>query len=256
MGARAYPLIENYARSVTASIIEIGGERGEGSTSFLRAFAERKSIPFHTVDMVNTGMTGEDWLRQVFPAKRERVSFAYLDNFDWTYESIRNEPWLLKQIDDYAKAGVVMNNDNSMAVHLEQTQLLEPFAAEDCAILFDDTWPLPGGRWTGKGGRRSPGCWPAAGVFWSLSHPVRKRSRGTYSSRGAIGQSAPSSASRRCGLGRPEIRPAISRRSLWPPRIACARARRWSSTAWGATAGHHQAIARRRRTGGVYRRCV
>jgi hypothetical protein len=156
VGARAYPLIENYARSVTASIVEIGGERGEGSTSFFQRFAAKKEVPFHTVDMVNTGYTGERWLREVFPAKQERVSFAYLDNFDWTFETFKSEPWLLQQVADYAKAGIVMNNANSMAAHLEQTQLLEPFAATDCAILFDDTWRLPDGPWTGKGGTAIP----------------------------------------------------------------------------------------------------
>lgn len=156
MGARAYPLVENYARSISASIIEIGGERGEGSTSFLQRFAEKKEVPFHTVDMVNTGMTGEQWLRDVFPTKKERISFAYLDNFDWTFETFKTEPWLLKQIADYASAGIVMNNANSMAAHLEQTQLLEPFAANNCAILFDDTWRLPDGPWTGKGGTAIP----------------------------------------------------------------------------------------------------
>ncbi len=156
LGARAYPLIDNYAGSVTSSIIEIGGERGEGSTSFFQRFADRLRVPFHTVDMVNTGYTGERWLREVFPGKREKVSFAYLDNFDWTFETFKRESWLLQQIADYASAGIVMNNANSMAVHLEQTQLLEPFAAADCAVLFDDTWQTPDGPWTGKGGTAIP----------------------------------------------------------------------------------------------------
>lgn len=170
MGARVYPLIDNYARSVTASIVEIGGERGEGSTSYFQRFADRHGVPFHTVDMVNTGMTGEQWLREVFPKMGERVSFAYLDNFDWTFESFKNEPWLLEQAAVYAKAGVVMNNDNSMAAHLEQTQLLEPFADKNCAILFDDTWRLPDGPWTGKGGTAVP--W-LLGRGWRVLESVR-----------------------------------------------------------------------------------
>jgi hypothetical protein len=156
LGARAYTLVEHYASSIRASIVEIGGERGEGSTSFLRRFAEQRGVRFHTVDMVNTGMTGEAWLRRVFPTLNERIAFAYLDNFDWTFETFKNEPWLLEQVADYAKAGIAMTNANSMAVHLEQTQLIEPFAADDCAILFDDTWQLPDGPWTGKGGTAIP----------------------------------------------------------------------------------------------------
>lgn len=170
MGARAYTLVDNYAPSIAASIVEIGGERGEGSTSFLKHFAQRRGVPFHTVDMVNTGMTGEAWLQDVFPALNERIAFAYLDNFDWTFETFKNEPWLKQQIADYAKAGIAMTNANSMAVHLEQTQRLLPFAADDCAILFDDTWQLPDGTWTGKGGTAIP--WILA-RGWRILESVR-----------------------------------------------------------------------------------
>lgn len=156
MGARAYTLVDNYSRSINASIVEIGGERGEGSTSFLQRFAHRKGVPFHTVDMVNTGMTGEQWCREVLPGLNERVGFAYLDNFDWTFETFKHEPWVHEQRAAYARAGVELTNANSLAAHLEQTQLIEPFAADDCAILYDDTWQTPDGQWTGKGGTAIP----------------------------------------------------------------------------------------------------
>lgn len=164
MGARSHPLIDYYAASVRAAIVEIGGERGDGSTSHFLRFAADHRLPFWSIDIaqrpsehpsVITGTSGEDWLTHTLPTLRTQVAFAYLDNFDWPYASLGHKRWLQDQVAEYAARGVSLTRENSMQAHLNQTLLLEPHLAPDAAILFDDTWPrpstAPGPRFDGKG---------------------------------------------------------------------------------------------------------
>jgi hypothetical protein len=41
--------------------------------------------------MATGGITGESWLADTFPKSKLKIAFAYLDNFDWTYEAIRGK---------------------------------------------------------------------------------------------------------------------------------------------------------------------
>ena len=101
MGAQAYGLIEQVPFLPSECVVELGSERGEGSTRYFVEFCGGGGIPFYTVDPDRNGgyatalelarthafcMTGEDFLREVFPSFELRIKFAYLDNFDWSWE--------------------------------------------------------------------------------------------------------------------------------------------------------------------------
>lgn len=154
MGARAYTRLAAYADRIHGAIVEIGAERGEGSTSFLSALARQLDTTFYSVDIARDPfwMTGEQFLEHAYPSYGEQIGLAYLDNFDWTYEGIKGMDWYPQQVAEYAALGLELTNENSQAAHLKQAQLIAQHASPDCLILFDDTWPVFGEFWDGKGG--------------------------------------------------------------------------------------------------------
>ena len=160
MGAKKYNLIDNY--NLTGSVVEIGTERGEGSTDYLSKACKKTGNKFYTIDFdINVPrfkdaeqyfMTGEKFFDSVFP-EDEKICFAYLDGFDWIWEPEEEvQPlWITEQIDYYKTYGIEMNNDNSQLSHLNITKEVEKHAADKCIILFDDTFHT-GSHYDGKGG--------------------------------------------------------------------------------------------------------
>lgn len=168
MGARAYHKIEHVTFNAGEIAVEIGAERGEGSTAYLTEYCAERGIPFYSVDIApqlpqTIKMDGAEWLRN----NKETIKFAYLDNFDYIFDEIANEPWLLDQVKQYADMGIDMNNDNSKAAHLEQAQLVHRNSTAGTVILIDDTW-LQGG-YNGKGGTAVPWLLDNG---WELLEPV------------------------------------------------------------------------------------
>ena len=165
MGARAYKIIEQLSQYITNDIVEIGSERGEGSTLYFKSFSKDKNN-FYTVDFDNTiyknaknivganayHMTGEKFLEEEYPKLSGKISFAYLDNFDYIFPEIEGRNFIRKQIEQYKEYGVQMNNDNSKLAHLNQAKLIDKYAADACFILFDDTYIDHTGEYSGKGG--------------------------------------------------------------------------------------------------------
>lgn len=176
MGARKYTYIETFIpyiwayRQSNACIVEIGSERGEGSTSYFVEFAKTHGISFYTVDFDPVQyenakriceaatvpdsieikafcMKGEDFLTDVFPSINKQIMFLYLDNFDFIYDHLVG--LVDNQIAAYKNLGVTMNNKNSKLVHLKQTQLAEPFFHPHGAVLCDDTFKRKD-EWDGK----------------------------------------------------------------------------------------------------------
>lgn len=177
MGAKKYTFIEKFIPNLWAyrpsnpCIVEIGSERGEGSTRYFVDFARRYGISFYTVDfdpvqyenakrMCESGdsdtdsveikafcMKGEDFLADVFPSMNKSIMFLYLDNFDFIYDHLVG--LVDDQISTYKNLGVTMNNKNSKLVHLKQTQLAEPFIHHHGVVLCDDTFKR-GDEWDGK----------------------------------------------------------------------------------------------------------
>lgn len=152
-----YTVLEDFP--VPAGIfLEIGSEQGEGSTSYIHALAESNSMPFYTVDFNEqacasarricgpcaTCMLGEDFISSILPQRMKEsnlpVAFAYLDNYDWTFPGSHVYEYKKQQLVDYESHGLILSNERSRQVHLNQTMLLEPLVAIGGFILYDDTW--------------------------------------------------------------------------------------------------------------------
>ena len=173
MGARAYRLIEKVMPYYKGGVVlEIGMERGEGSTKFFDEFCEKNSLDFYSVDfdpepwssIQNLGwvtpvrMTGENFLLHHFKNEEQKIFFAYLDNFDYIFDHIRGHQQIIDQQKRYKEYGIDMdeNNHSCRKAHLLQTVLIDvDFAAESCFFLFDDTWK-EGEKWGGKGALAVP----------------------------------------------------------------------------------------------------
>lgn len=170
MGAKAYALLatNNFHLKSGSTILEIGSERGEGSTLWLFNFAKEAGLNFVTVDLDEGSynnareivgssaflMSGEDFLDGT--NLLSPVSFAYLDNFDWIWEQWKDAEWILNAVRHYASRNLVLNNLNSQLAHLRQSMKLLPKLDDTCAILFDDTWQRWDDTYDGKGGAAVP----------------------------------------------------------------------------------------------------
>lgn len=160
---------EHYMQSLVGSVVEIGSERGGGSTEILSRLCLRCGLKFYSVDFergayeraVGTPfvraykMTGEEFLAHVFPAFGERICLAYLDNFDFIFPYIEEKKFVHKQMELYRSYGFEMNNDNSKRAHLRQAISIEKFASDKCIVVLDDTWYI-NGEFDGKGGLAAP----------------------------------------------------------------------------------------------------
>jgi hypothetical protein len=173
MGARSHHYILQHLDQLEGSIVEIGCGRGEGSTDFYAGLVvgvtkfkhhavdfdrEAYTVAQSYADQIENSfaymMTGEEFLQSVFPTLNEKVCYAYLDKFDWNYDTSTEQWWHIEQKKQYAKYGITMNNENSQLAHLTQTQLLLSHCAKKCIIHFDDTYYT--NMWTGKGGTAVP----------------------------------------------------------------------------------------------------
>jgi hypothetical protein len=175
-----YKQVEQYIDQIDLGAwIEIGVDRGEGSTKFFADMAENKATKFYGVDADEgqiararavlsaqgkmvlgtdgqfhlvagnlpdhielTHSFGETFLQNFAP---QPVSMVYLDNFDWDY-------WVGGQEESFVPAqkqhyrdymGTEMTNINSQKAHLAQAMLLMPMMADNSIIVCDDTWYHP-----------------------------------------------------------------------------------------------------------------
>lgn len=153
MGARAYNLINLCQFKKGETAIEIGSERGEGSTEYLKEYCTDRNIPFYSVDIDPQvegviKSDGADWLRSF----NNPIKYAYLDNFDYIFKDVEKEWWIKDQVEHYKKLGVEMTNENSEKAHLEQARLIHDLSVYNALIVIDDTW----GSYEGKGARAVP----------------------------------------------------------------------------------------------------
>jgi hypothetical protein len=174
---RYYAKTKEYIDRIDTGVwVEFGVDRGEGSTQFFSQMAKDKAIRFYAVDadidqivQIQTKLkvndqipehiqvihsTGETFLKSY---NKEKISLAYLDNFDWDYElnDAGNSDGKYKHHkDNYQnKLKVEMTNLNSQAAHLLQAIYLVSFnlLTDNCIIICDDTWYIPReGIYSGK----------------------------------------------------------------------------------------------------------
>ena len=167
MGAKAYTRIEQVG-AINGVVLEIGSDRGEGSTVFLARFCLRNNLDFYSIDFEKSAYerakeikgvkayntTGENFLETIFPTINRKISFAYLDGFDYIYPGMK-ESLIKHQSSLYGKYGFELTNYNSMLSHLYQVESIVKFASNRCYILIDDTWSV-GILYNGKGGFAVP----------------------------------------------------------------------------------------------------
>ena len=159
--------------------IEIGVDRGEGSTKFFADMAKTKATKFYGVDADENQIArarvvlsaqgqavlgsdgqfrlmegplpdhielvhafGEHFLQNLTP---QPVSMVYLDNFDWDYwVGGQEEAFVPAQKQHYRDyMGTEMTNINSQKAHLAQAMLLMPMMSANSIIVCDDTWYHP-----------------------------------------------------------------------------------------------------------------
>ena len=163
--------------------VEIGVDRGEGSTKFFADLAKAKGTKFYGVDADENQITraratlsaqgqlilgndgqfyqaqgplpdhielthafGEDFLEQFAQNNpKKKFSLVYLDNFDWDYWVGGQEESFVPAVKQHYRdyMGTEMTNINSQKSHLLQAMRLMPLMTEKSIIVCDDTWYHP-----------------------------------------------------------------------------------------------------------------
>lgn len=164
MGARAYRYLALH-KPDPGLVIEVGADRGEGSTGWLFNYAQRHGLGFYTADIDPKIVLGADRIApgrvrnvtgtQLLERIRRPVSVAYLDGFDWIPQGEENEAWIGSQRDRYAELGFALDNTKCQKEHMREAGLIARRATESCAVICDDTWAT-GSGWSGKGGLAVP----------------------------------------------------------------------------------------------------
>lgn len=145
--------------------VEIGSERGEGSTLALAGQAQRWGTVLHSVDIDDTCsrttthpclichvQKGSTWARDYEKNVGKSISFLYLDNFDWIWNPASIPDWISDQIEHYrTQHQQTMNNRICQQEHLSQMLFLTSWLKQECMIAMDDTY-LQNSVWTGKCG--------------------------------------------------------------------------------------------------------
>jgi len=146
--------------------LEIGVDRGEGSTKFFAEQAGERGVDFVGVDIdpdqialatkncsidgalsphINLVTSkGEDYLASQHGTDR-KFSLVYLDNFDWDYWlDVPDEGFVPAQRAKYpGLLNVPMMNINSELTHLVQAINMMSLLTPNCVVVCDDTWVEP-----------------------------------------------------------------------------------------------------------------
>jgi len=174
---KIYQRLEQYVLpQVQGVFVEIGSDRGEGSTHALDQLAGSRGTRLVTVDILTNAQrnlaaelsntdfviaSGSEWARQY---NGPPISCLYLDNFDYIWDINENHKPTQIQMAEYADRGETMTNQNCQIEHMAQMIALYPHLATDAVVMFDDTYQI-NDCWIGK-------CGPAV-VFlqaqgWSI----------------------------------------------------------------------------------------
>lgn len=156
MSTTAYTLFDQIKSQLSSGdlFVEIGSERGGGSSLYFQNLANETRNDFITVDIdpiyfgpkIKTAtMSGELFVKNRLPELNKQISIAFLDGFDWTYQpvTVRNgsaSSDVFNKIDEYSKRNTTLNNVNSGVSHMTVISGMLPFMAEKCAVMFADTW--------------------------------------------------------------------------------------------------------------------
>lgn len=164
MGSRPYTKLENIELSTNDNniVVEIGSENGDGSSLWLYDWATKHNIEFYSVDVEHrmrektysqinwiVASSGSDWCKNVLPGLNKTIKVLYLDNFDWIWDENDLVPEMKIQIENYAKRGIVMNNQNCQEEHRLQIEYCLPYLDKQSVVIMDDTF-YNNNMWDGK----------------------------------------------------------------------------------------------------------
>ena len=93
--------------------------------------------------------SGSIWCRDILPGLNKTIKVLYLDNFDWIWDPKDIAPYCQTQIENYAKRGVIMNNQNCQEEHKLQLEYCLPYLDKQSVVIMDDTF-YNNGVWDGK----------------------------------------------------------------------------------------------------------
>lgn len=163
---KVYQHIGSYIDANTLGVfVEIGSDRGEGSTQWLDGLAADHNTKLITVDtsskakshwedkLSNTEFvvqTGSEWADNFYQTGTG-ISALYLDNFDYIWDINDVRPAIKLQMAEYASQGVTMTNQACQTEHLKQLMLLYPCLVPGAVVVFDDTYCY-NDCWIGKCG--------------------------------------------------------------------------------------------------------
>lgn len=143
--------------------VEIGSDRGEGSTCELDRLAGLHQTRLITVDVLPNAQfhlagklhytefvvsSGSDWAKQYQGAP---ISCLYLDNFDYIWDINESHIPTQHQMAEYASRGETMTNQNSQIEHMSQLLFLYPHLSPNAVVMVDDTYQV-NDCWIGKCG--------------------------------------------------------------------------------------------------------
>jgi hypothetical protein len=155
MGSKPYTKLDNINLTTNQDnvVIEIGSERGEGSSVWLYKWSKRHNIEFYSIDVehrmrektypeINWVVTssGSDWCKNILPGLNKKIKVLYLDNFDWIWDENNMKPYIHAQISEYATRGIEMNNPNCQEEHRLQLEYCLPYLDEQSVVIMDDTY--------------------------------------------------------------------------------------------------------------------
>lgn len=138
---------EHISHCDNGDILEIGMDRGEGSTKYLIDLAKKRKISYVGVDIESKSfsgdnvhcyhMTGEQYLAQ----NNRQFSIVYLDNYDWNYWKDLNTGPMPQQKTKYKQIlNETISNVYSQRSHLLQAIALTDYLTPNATIMCDDTW--------------------------------------------------------------------------------------------------------------------
>lgn len=175
MGSRAYTIAGTLTYEPGDVILEVGSERGEGSTAYLASVGpvvwtidvdpDRLSlieVAARTRNVNGIMARAEDWLRHwvdVDPDGPHPIRFAWLDGHDWPYDGQS-----VAEAADYERLyrsrGQVYSRAASALSHRRIAEAIAGYVPPGGVIAIDDTWVdvTPDGvlHSTGKGGTAVP----------------------------------------------------------------------------------------------------
>lgn len=150
--------------------LEIGSDRGDGSTGLLVSLANHFNKKLYSVDIDNDIIeknkikfqgveficqTGEEFLDNNLDKK---FTVVLLDNFDWQWNPHNPEHWIQAQKEKYQNQyQVSMTNVNSQKAHLLQSIKLTNMLTKKSIVICDDTYYIKEcGVYVGKCGAAIP----------------------------------------------------------------------------------------------------